>query len=62
MSGFRELIVWQRADEMAYQIYCISRDFPKDELCGMTSQIRRAVVSVTANLAEGSGETFGLYD
>jgi len=55
MSGFRELIVWKRADELAFRVYGITKGFPKDELYGMVSQMRRAAVSVAANIAEGAG-------
>ena len=52
-KGFRKLLVWQRAHQLVLLIYKISESFPKSELFGLTSQIRRAVVSVPANIAEG---------
>ncbi|MBX3120293.1 MAG: four helix bundle protein [Fimbriimonadaceae bacterium] len=52
---FRELKVWQLAVQFASSIYELSRTFPKDESFGMTSQIRRAAVSVSSNIAEGWG-------
>ena len=55
MGSFKDLIVWKRAEELAFQVYRETRRFPKDELYGMTSQMRRAAVSVVANIAEGSG-------
>ncbi len=50
---FQELIVWQKAHQLTLKIYSITRSFPKDELYGLTSQIRRSTVSVAANIAEG---------
>jgi four helix bundle protein len=51
----RDLIVWQRAIELTVGIYKLTRLFPKDELYGLTSQMRRASVSVASNIAEGRG-------
>ena len=48
---------WQLADELAVAAYQMTREFPKDELYGMTSQMRRAAVSVPANIAEGAKRT-----
>lgn len=50
---FRDLLIWQKAILLAKQVYELSRDFPPDERFGLTSQIRRAVVSVSSNIAEG---------
>ena len=50
---YRRLLVWQRADELAYQVYEVTRWFPDEERFGLTSQMRRASVSVPANLVEG---------
>ncbi len=55
MRNFRELRVWQRAFELAINIYRTTRHFPKEELYGLTSQIRRAAASIPANIAEGCG-------
>jgi four helix bundle protein len=52
-KGFRKLLVWQRAHELVLQVYKFTEKFPKHELFGLTSQLRRAVVSVPANIAEG---------
>ena len=54
-KGYRKLIVRQKADELAYQVYLSTKDFPKEEVYGMTSQIRRAVFSVPTNIVEGYG-------
>ena len=52
-EGFRNLIVWQKAYNFALGIYKITKAFPHDELYGLTSQMRRAAVSVSGNIAEG---------
>jgi four helix bundle protein len=57
VSDYRNLEVWQKAHALALRIYQTTISFPKDELYGMTSQIRRAAVSIPANLAEGSGRS-----
>lgn len=53
--GHRGLVAWQKAMELVTEIYRVTRDFPKDELYGLVSQLRRAAVSVPSNLAEGYG-------
>ena len=53
--SFEKLIAWQKARELAYEINKITKLFPKDELFGLTSQMRRCAVSIASNLAEGSG-------
>jgi four helix bundle protein len=50
---FQELIVWQKAHQFALGIYQFTGDFPKTETYGLTSQLRRAAVSIPANIAEG---------
>lgn len=52
---FRQLIVWQKAMEMVTEIYKATRSFPKEEIYGLTSQIRRSAVSIPSNIAEGQG-------
>ncbi len=51
--GFRQLTVWQKAYLLTVDIYKLSKKFPKEELYGLTSQLRRAAVSIPANIAEG---------
>lgn len=51
--SFKELIVWQKAHQFVLEIYHFTRGFPSDEKFGLCSQIRRAAVSVPANIAEG---------
>jgi four helix bundle protein len=53
ISHFRDLEVWQRGMDIVIAVYRLSSQFPKAELYGLTSQIRRAAVSVPSNLAEG---------
>ncbi len=55
MKGHRNLVVWQKAMILVTEMYRATRDFPKDEIYGLTSQLRRAAVSVPSNLAEGHG-------
>lgn len=50
---FKELIVWQKAHQLVLNIYKITKDFPKEEVYALTSQVRRASVSIAANIAEG---------
>jgi four helix bundle protein len=52
-KGFRKLLVWQRAHQLVLMIYKLTEKFPKHETFGLTSQLRRAMVSVSANIAEG---------
>ena len=53
--SYRDLIAWQKAMDLVEEIYKATREFPKDELYGLTSQLRRAAVSVPSNIAEGQG-------
>lgn len=53
--SYRDLIAGQKAMDLVEEIYRITRGFPKDELYGLTSQLRRAAVSVPSNIAEGQG-------
>ena len=52
---FRQLTVWKRAMELITEMYRVTETFPKEELYGLTSQLRRAAVSIAMNIAEGSG-------
>ncbi len=52
---YQDLIAWQKAVALVTEIYGLTRDFPRDEIYGLTSQIRRAAVSVPSNIAEGQG-------
>jgi four helix bundle protein len=56
MKGFRRLKVWEKADSLTLDVYKIRSSFPKDELYGLTSQLRRCSASMGANIAEGCGK------
>lgn len=51
-KSFRDLIVWQKAHELVLGIYSLTKNFPKEEIYGLTSQMRRSSTSVAANIAE----------
>lgn len=53
--SFEKLIAWQKSRELALVIYKTTKDFPKEEQFGITSQMRRCAISIASNLAEGSG-------
>ncbi len=50
---WKKLEVWKLADDLAFKIYQVTKDFPKEEIYGITSQIRRAALSVPTNIVEG---------
>ena len=54
-SNYENLLVWQKAMNLVEQVYFKTRMFPKEELYGITSQLRRAVLSIPLNIAEGQG-------
>ncbi len=55
IQSFRDLDVWQRAMDVAAEVYSITKPFPSSELYGLTSQLRRCSVSIPSNIAEGRG-------
>ncbi|HKJ31108.1 MAG TPA: four helix bundle protein [Balneolales bacterium] len=55
--SFEDLIVWEKAHKLVLEVYSVTESFPKSELFGLTSQLRRAMVSVPANIAEGFKKT-----
>ena len=55
VRSYRDLLVWQRAMDVAVAVYDLTRSYPQDELFGLTSQSRRAASSIAANIAEGYG-------
>jgi len=55
VQSFRDLVVWQKSIDLATAVYRVTHDFPREELYGLTSQIRRCAVSVPSNIAEGQG-------
>jgi len=54
-SSYRELVVWKQAMALVMLVYRVTRQFPREELFGLTSQMRRAAVSIPSNIAEGKG-------
>jgi len=62
LKNFKELKAWQKAYQLCLEVYRSTKSFPKEELYGLTSQVRRAAVSVPSNIAEGYGRrTSGEY-
>lgn len=55
VKNFSDLIVWQKSMDLVKKVYILTNDFPESEKFGLTSQIRRAVVSIPSNIAEGWG-------
>jgi four helix bundle protein len=55
LRNFKDLVVWEKAHALTLELYQATRTFPKEELYGITSQIRRAAALIGANLAEGCG-------
>lgn len=55
MHNYREIKIWQKSRSLVNDVYLLTKKFPKEEIYGLTSQIRRAVVSIPANTAEGAG-------
>ena len=53
--SFKDLIVWQKSYKLVLEIYRITKNFPKDEMYGLTQQMRRAAISMPSNIAEGYG-------
>lgn len=54
MANFKELLVWQKSINFVTEIYELTNDFPKNEMYGLISQIRRASISIPSNIAEGN--------
>lgn len=62
VRSYRDLRVWQGAIDLAELVYKVTKEFPREEVYGLTSQMRRASVSVASNIAEGNGrQTRGEY-
>ena len=55
MKDFRKLEIWQKSYQLSLDVYKATKTFPKDEMFGLTSQMRRAAVSIPSNIAEGCG-------
>lgn len=58
LSSYKELIVWQKAMDLAVEVYRLTDLFPKSEIYGIVSQMRRAAVSIPSNIAEGYGRKY----
>ncbi|MBQ7454263.1 MAG: four helix bundle protein [Selenomonadaceae bacterium] len=54
VSDYRDLVVWQKSMDLTVEIYRLTKNLPKDELYGLTNQLRRAAISIPSNIAEGS--------
>ena len=54
MRSYKKVVAWQRADHLTIEVYRTTREFPREEVYGLTAQIRRAAYSVPANIAEGA--------
>jgi four helix bundle protein len=55
MADFRQLKVWQKAHDVTLAVYGVTKEFPRSEIYGLTSQMRRCAISIGSNLAEGRG-------
>ncbi len=55
MKSYKKLVMWQRANELVLLVYKVTKEFPREEKYGITSQLRRAAVSVVLNIIEGYG-------
>ena len=55
MGNYQELAVWNKSHQLVLSVYAVTKSFPPEELYGLTSQIRRAALSIPTNIAEGSG-------
>ena len=58
MRGYQSLIIWQKARALVREIYIITADLPREEMYGLTAQLRRAVISIPSNIAEGYGRQY----
>ncbi|HUQ80089.1 MAG TPA: four helix bundle protein [Gemmatimonadaceae bacterium] len=58
VADHRQLVVWQKAVELSLHAYRLTHDFPREERYGLSSQLRRAAVSVACNIAEGNGRRY----
>lgn len=54
-NSYRDLIVWQKSMQLVKEVYLLTQNFPKEELYGLVSQVRRCAISIPSNIAEGKG-------
>ncbi len=59
VKTYKDLMAWQRAMDMVVSLYDLTKSFPRDEIYGLTGQVKRAAVSVPSNIAEGQGRGVG---
>ena len=57
VTTYKDLVVWQKGIELVNEMYVVTRIFPKEEMFGLTNQLRRAAISIPANIAEGWGRS-----
>jgi len=57
IQSFRDLQIWQKSMELAVAVYRITQSFPREEMYGLTSQLRRCAISIPSNIAEGQGRS-----
>jgi len=55
MNNYKDLKVWQKSVDLAVKVYQVTKDFPREEVYGLTSQLRRSAISIPSNIAEGAG-------
>ena len=58
MNSYKDLVVWPKAIDLSIDIYSLTKDFPKEEMYGLVSQIRRSAVSIPSNIAEGQARKY----
>ena len=58
MNSYKDLVVWQKAIDLTIEIYSLTNRFPKEEMYGLVSQIRRSAVSIPSNIAEGQARKY----
>jgi four helix bundle protein len=57
-NNFKDLIVWRKSYDLVLEIYKLTKEFPKEEIYGLSQQMRRAAISIPSNIAEGYGRQF----
>jgi len=58
-KNYRDLIAWQKSIELVEEVYKLTREFPREEIYSLTTQMRRAAISIPSNIAEGEGRRSG---